>query len=67
MLSRKAKRQPEPRRRQNAAGFNPKGFGVRLAGSGADRHDVLQLLQQAIDFGDDLGLVLRSCHALAGS
>jgi hypothetical protein len=25
----------EPRRRQNAAGFNSKGFGVRLTGPGA--------------------------------
>src|SRR4029077_3049768 len=33
----------EPRRRQNAAGFNSKGFGVRLAGPGAHRSDVLQL------------------------
>src|SRR5580704_5786999 len=33
----------EPRRCQNAAEFNPKGFGFRLTGPGAHRHDVLQL------------------------
>jgi len=33
----------EPRRCQNAAGFNSKGFGVRFTGPGAYRCDVLQL------------------------
>src|SRR5580698_2047142 len=38
----KGKTPVEPRRCQNAAGFNSKGFGVRFTGPGAYRCDVLQ-------------------------
>src|ERR1700737_4858077 len=33
----------EPRRRQNATGFDSQGLRVRLTGPGAHRRDVLQL------------------------
>ena len=48
----------EPPRRQNAAGFNSQGFGVRLTGPGAHCGDALQL-RSGQRSTEGVGFILR--------